>query len=578
MAYTPEQIYWAGILRKCEQDFDFLCAQYLRFKSKSVIGFPTLKFNAVQQDIHARVMDQWKRTGKIRFVIGKARQIGSSTYWRAFSFHRTAFRDHVNALLVAHSEPDAMELFQLDTGFYDALPPQLRPELKYRSKAKMEFTNRNSKLLVNHAQNLHVGASQMNHIVHLTEVSRYPNAHEIQASLFPSISSATGENCSAVVIESTSRFGGNWFKEFAEEAMKGENEYEFYFVPWYKHSDYQLPVPKGFELTPEEKDLMRQHKGLTMANLVWYRLERSKWANNLMVWRQEYPFSFSESWVMPVGTMRTFTEELIAYIDSTLQPGKRFLPTSRGLEENIAGVAEVWELPKEGVFYDIGVDVASGGLDAQGRLRNDLDYTAIEIVRRDTLKQVAEVHFRIDPASEEFFDLVYWLGRAYNSGQMVIDITGGWGHALLTDLQKRNYPNLWMWRRRDDSKERISQRVGFYYTKRDKMWLVHNAVKTVQRERPILHSPKLLSELRGFVTIGLDEWGACPGQHDDLCNAYMLAILGATDERPTQQTLTDTEVKRMLRPSWVVQDIEAELDSGQPSGLGSYVGRVLSIQ
>lgn len=571
MSYTLDDLHWADELHRCERDFDYLAKTYLRFKSKQIIGFPTLKLNAVQRELHARVQDQWKRTGKIRQVIGKSRQVGSSTYWRAQSFSRTAFHDHINALLVAHSEPDAMELFQLDTGFYDALPKPLQPVLKYRSKSKMEFTNRNSKLLVNHAQNMNVGASQMNHIVHLTEVSRYPNAQEIQASLFPSISSAKGENCSVVAIESTSHFGGTWFKDFAEEAMKGQNEYEFFFVPWYMHEDYQLPVPHGFEPTGEEKDLLHRYPKLTYANLVWYRLERSKYATNLIVFQQEFPFSWKESWIMPKGTLRTFGEDTISYLDELLRPGVRHVATSQGLKENIAGELEVWALPCEGVFYDCGVDVA-GGKDESA------DWTAIEIIRRDTLQQVAEVHIHMDPSSEEFLDLVYWLGMAYNAAQMVPDITGGWGHALLSGLQKRNYPNIWQWRRRDDAKEKVSSRLGFYYTKRDKTWLVHNAVKTIQQERPKVHSQLLLSELRSFLTIGLDEWAGAPGTHDDLCNAYMLALLGATDERPhIIQPLETSTPKAEARP-WAVHDVQADLDEGTPSGVGSFIDRVLSVQ
>lgn len=569
MAYTPDEIFWAGELHRCQDDFDHLASKYLRFKSKEIIGFPTLKFNPVQTHLHAAMQDQWKRTGKIRMVFGKARQVGASTLIRALSFHRTAFRNHVNALLVAHSEPDAMELFQLDTGFYDALPMQLRPELKYRSKSKMEFTNRNSKLLVNHAQNMHVGASQMNHIVHLTEVSRYPNADQIQASLFPSISNAKGKDCSIVVIESTSRFGGNWFKEFAEAAMRGDNEYEFHFVPWYKHDLYHAPVPKGFEPTPEERELLRQYQGLTLSNLAWYRLKRAEYVTNLILFRAEYPFNFAESWVMPAGTMRTFQEDSITYIEALLKPGTRYIPMAGGLKENIAGMIEVWELPQAGVFYDIGVDVSGGETDKA-------DYTAIEVIRRDTLQQVAEMRVHIDPSSEEFFDITYWLGRAYNSGNMVVDITGGWGHALMSDLQKRGYPNIWQWRRRDDVKEKVSTRLGFYYTKRDKMWLVHNAVKTVQRERPKVHSPLLLAELRAFITIGLDEWAAAPGQKDDLCNAYMLALLGAIDERPTTIEALPVITSTKTSKPWACHDVDEDLGMGRVTN--SYIERVLSVQ
>ena len=570
--YTTDDVFWAHELRQCADDFDYLATKYLRFKSKWVIGFPTLKFNPVQAHLLSRIRDQWQRTGKVRQVWGKARQTGASTLSRALSFQRTAFRNHTNALLVAHSEPDAMELFQLDTGFYDALPPRLRPELKYRSKSKMEFTNRNSKLLVNHAQNLHVGASQMNHIVHLTEVARYPNAYEIQSSLFPSISAAKGKDCSVVLIESTSHIDGTWFKDFAEEARAGKNDYEFTFVPWYLLPEYSLPVPKGFELTAIEKDLLRQHPHLTYQNLVWYRLERSNYAGNLAQFIQNYPFSWEESWILPVGTFRTFTDEMMAYMQPRLCPGMRHIVDSTGLRENIGGEIEVWETPQAGVYYDLGVDVSGGKTESA-------DWTVLEVIRRDTLAQVAECRLHIDPASVEFFDLVYWLGRTYNTAQMIPDITGGWGHALLSDLQRRGYSNIWQWRRRDDLMEKVSTRLGFYYTKRDKSWLVHNAVKVVQREQPLVRSKLLYDEMVTFVTTNIDEWGASTGCYDDAINAYMLALLGAMDERPAQAPELPKSTQAALPKPWAVHDVEQDLLDGSGKAVaGSWVERVLSVQ
>ena len=566
-----DDIAWSYHLAQCEASFPYLAEHFLRFKSKHVIGFPTLKLNHVQQYLYAKMLDQQKRTGKIRQIWGKSRQVGSSTLCRAFSFHRTAFRSHINALIAAHDEPAAIELFQLDTGFYDALPAPLQPSVKYRSKMKLEFENRNSKVLVNHARNLHVGASQMNHIVHLTEVARYPNASEVQSSLFPSISEATGENCSAVILESTSRFGGDWFKDFAEESMKGHTGYEFTFVPWFLHDHYRMPVPKGFEPTNEEKDIIRRFPSVTWDNLVWYRVKRGEYAVNLALFGQDFPFSWEESWILPHGTMRTFQEPVIDYIEQLLRPGTRHEATSQGLQASVGGVIEVWELPQEGIFYDIGVDL-SGGEDEKA------DYTAVEVIRRDTLAQVAEIRGHFNPASEDFLDTIYWLGRTYNSGQMIPDITGGWGHALMTDLQKRNYPNIWQWRRRDDAAERVSNRLGFYYTKRDKTHLVHNAIKTLQRERPWVHSPLLLSEMRGFLTLGLDEWSAAPGQYDDLINAYMLALLSATDTRPRAiDPLPDEPMSPARERPWAIHDIEEDLEGALPR-TGNWVDKMLSIQ
>lgn len=488
----------------------------------------------------------------------------NSTLARAVSFHQTAFKDNRNALLVAHDEPSSYELFDMDQTFYDALPPQLKPSLKYRQKSKMQFENRRSKLLVGHALNLNVGASQMNHIVHLTEVARYPHPEDIQASLFPSISDAKGDDYSVVIIESTSRFGGDWFKAFAEAAMRGENEYEFTFVPWYWHPDYTLRGNhKQLTLTPEERELATKYK-LTAGQIAWRRQKQSEYITNPSMFFAEYAIDWESSWVLPEGTARVFADADLQPLEHFVRPGKRHYVDSTGLHDTLGGPIEVWEPPIDGKYYDIGIDIA-GGRTASA------DWTVLCVLRRDTLEQVAEVRIHMDPASAEFLDLVYWLGMTYNTACLCPDITGGWGHALLSDLQRRDYPNLWQWRRRDDGKERISARVGFYYTHREKAYLVHNAVAMVKRESPHLHSQHLWSEALHFLQIGLDEWGAAPGYHDDCVNAWMLALMAASDERAHGGDLQPPEPVRLPADTiHNIHDIDVDL-TPQTMGAGTWL-------
>ena len=125
--------------------------------------------------------------------------------------------------------------------------------------------------------------------------------------------------------------------------------------------------------------------------------------------------------------------------------------------------------------------------------------------------------------------------------------------------------------------EKVSNRLGFYYTKRDKTWLIHNAVKTMKVDKPQIHSRRLLQEMRGFLQITLDEWGPSPDcKYDDVVNAYMLAILGATDERPRFIKPTPQVVSTAADRPWACHDIDADLDD--PAHRNSYIERVLSIQ
>ena len=234
--------------------------------------------------------------------------------------------------------------------------------------------------------------------------------------------------------------------------------------------------------------------------------------------------SWEESWTLPKGTLRVFDDGLLGMLDRQLRPGRRFNAESGGLKESIGGLVEVWARPEDGVYYKMGVDPSLGRT-------FDADWTVIEVIRLDTLEQVAEARFHLDPASDEFTSLVYWLGMAYNGAEINPDITGGWGIALMGELQRRSYPNIWNWRRRDDAHERVSNRLGFLFTKRDKAILVNTAVALVRRGGIVVHSEGLIEELRNFLNIGLDEWGAAPGFKDDRASAWFLALLAARDER-----------------------------------------------
>ena len=485
----------------------------------------------------------------------------NSTLSRAFSFWNCAFRPNRNAILIAHDEPSSYELFTIDKLMYEQLPKALKPKTSFDSKFKLEFPALNSKIVVGHARNMNVGASQMSHIAHLTEVARYPNPDEVQASLFPAFSDARGQqDYSAIILESTSHFNGAWFKEFAEQAQRGENGFEFHFVPWFEHEDYTLPVPDTFAhtLTMDERDLMRRYR-LTLGQIAWRRQKRATYVNPVL-FEQEYPLDWESSWRLPMGTHRVFGDLELAWIEDTIAPGERYMPTARGLEDTFGGLLEVWQPPKPGIFYHLGVDVAQGR-DTQA------DWTVLTVLRGDTFEQVAEARFKWDPADREFHDFVYWTGLAYNTASIIPDITGGWGHALLSELQRRSYSNLWQWRRRDDLTEKVSKRVGFVFTKRDKMALINNGVTLIRQKKAIVRSLTLLNEMRTFIQV-MDEYMAAPGTKDDAVCAWLLAALSAVDATVGLMDIPEEPV--IVRPDgrpWAQHDIDADLHgTGQQPG------------
>ena len=114
LAREEEQtrFYWSRELMRCEDSFEYLASRHLRIKAKHVIGYPPLAFNPVQVLLQTKMRDQWKRTGHVRQIWGKVRQVGASTLARALSFHNTAFKKNRNAFLAAHDEEAVYELFE----------------------------------------------------------------------------------------------------------------------------------------------------------------------------------------------------------------------------------------------------------------------------------------------------------------------------------------------------------------------------------------------------------------------------------------------------------------------------------
>lgn len=551
-ANTLDAYRWARERARCEQDYLYLAATYLHVKAKDQIGLPTLRLNAVQRRLHEVAEAQVRRTGKVRLVVGKPRQVGCSVYWQSRTFHQTAFADNRNAIMIAHDEPAAVEIFSVTKGYYDALPPPLKPRTRHDAKMRMVFDGRNSKILSAHAANVHVAIGQMNHIVHMTEAARYPHPEQVWDALAPQISQAAGpEGYSMVVIESTSWIGGEWFKAFAEDARAGRNEYEFLFIPWFHHHAYTAPVPRGFQPTAEERELKRQYH-LTDGQLVWRRQAIANFRANPLLFQQSYPNDWESSWVLPKGAMRVFQDDVLDRLHADLRPPRyRANALSSGLVPQLGGLIEVWEPPQPDVYYDMGVDIA-------GTVDEHSDWTVACVIRRDTYEQVAQFRARINPASQDFIDAMYWLGMAYHTAQICPDITGGWGNALLTELQMRSYPNLWQWRRRDDAKQRISSRVGYVFTKREKAALVSNAVALATRGAVVIRSETLWRELRDYLAVGLDEWAAAPGAWDDTVTAWMLALIAARDERLDAPAPPPVEAPAPAHP-WAVHDIDHDL-------------------
>lgn len=551
-----EQLFWAEEFETCAHDLAYLATQYLKVKGKEQIKLFPLTWRRCQQYVHDRAMRQLKEKGWIRLIIEKARQTGISTWATAFCYQQTAFRDHRNALLVGSDDDVRKTVFGKAKVFHDHMVPALKQVLKYNTAEKLHFTRTDSVYRASHARNLNVGAGDMVHVLHQTENARYEKPDEVESSLNPAIADAKGTDFSVIIKESTAVVGGEWFQQEWEAAHRGETNFEAIFLPWFWHETYRVAsLPPGFRLDAEEREMKKRFK-LDDEQLAWRRATiATDYQANPTLFDQDYPCTHEEAWVLPKGSARIFDEDDILKAGAWLRPGDPHEPTAAGLIEKVGGPVDIWQHPEPGRFYHLGIDVA-------GSDEPSADWTSGVVVRRDTLEQVAGFRMRIDPADERLFQLVYWLGKAYNTAQLVPDITGGWGHNLLTELKKSHYPHFWLMRNRADAKGRITTRQGFRFSKETKRVLVTTATAAVKQHACRIFSENLISEMRSYLNVAPDEWRARKGCYDDELTAWMLALMAAIDHQ-TPASAPKEKPPRKPEP-WETFDIDKALK--QPTG------------
>src|SRR5262249_32290168 len=94
---------------RLKTDLDYFARHALKLRPKMGPLEPFV-FNPAQQELHRIVQKQRDRTGRVRIVILKSRQLGISTYIAARLFHRTIYSPGRPAMLIVHTKPALPQL------------------------------------------------------------------------------------------------------------------------------------------------------------------------------------------------------------------------------------------------------------------------------------------------------------------------------------------------------------------------------------------------------------------------------------------------------------------------------------
>ena len=505
---------------------------YLMIRTKSGRLVP-LQFNPPQQKLYRAIAAQAKAGRPIRIIILKARQMGFSTVTGGLIFHRTATRELVESLVVAHQEDATANLFAMYRLFYEELPRPIQPLKKARNAQELVLENPTtnpdrkkrepglrSRIRCATAGGRGVGRSFTVRNVHLSEFAFWPGRKLITyAGIMQSV---PDQPDTMVVIESTAN-GYDEFKDLWDDAVdawgRGERDgFMPIFFAWWEMPEYRRPVPADFQPTEEEEAIKATYH-LDDEQLVWRRwCIRNNCGGDLDLFRQEYPASPDEAFV---ASGRCIFDQAALILrrqqvrDLERSVGRFVYDYDGSTINNIRwvdawdGEIIIYQEPEDGHPYVIGADTAGEGS----------DFFVGQVLDNATGRQVAVL--RQESGEGEFVRQLYCLGRYYHDA--LLGVEANFSTFPNTELERLGYRNLYVRETLDNYTNKPRQSYGFRTDRISRPLIISELVELAAQRLELIQDHETLGEMLTFVRNEAGRAEAQEGKHDDCVMALAIA-------------------------------------------------------
>lgn len=252
---------------KCSSDFRYAARNYFWIRPKD--SSDRLYRLWASQEMIYEIMQDLKRAGRPQMLmILKARQLGVSTLVEALIAWRCMFNINVNALVVSHSEQQAVILFDIMVHIYNRLPWWLKPlKDRFEYKEGLRFANPdektkyinpglNSSVVVQHAtQKTGIGEGFRLNVSHLSEHAAW-DPRKARDTIEGDMAHALVQSPETIaVVEGTGRGAGNYAHlAWLKNVELGENaKWLPVFLPSFMEPTRVLPPEGGW--IPEEEEM-----------------------------------------------------------------------------------------------------------------------------------------------------------------------------------------------------------------------------------------------------------------------------------------------------------------------------------
>jgi hypothetical protein len=528
MTMTPKQI---ETRRRLRDDFEFYCQTCVKIRTKDGTIAPLI-LNRVQKRFAERIIEQQASTGKVRFVVVKARQQGLSTVISAWQYWWLSQRKAQKGLVMAHVAESTTTLFDMYHRIHSNVPKIVQPSTKYSSRTELVFSELDSGLRVATAGGKGVARGETFTTVHLSEVAFWPDtfANTNFNGLIQAVPDKPG---TAAFLESTANGMTGVFYAQYKVAKSGESGYELFFSAWVESDDYRDDsVPADFVRVPEEGTVVELAKRLYDIDVdneqLWWRRRKIS-INGADMFKQEYPLTPEEAFIStgrpvfnpdyiverlktPKTPIKTMAVEEV-YDHAT---GKR-LPL-RKLRDHPRGELKVYRERDEKETYTIGADI---GMGLRAGVKGRPSDPSVAQVIDSQLRQVAVWRGTVHP--DVLADILITLGYHYNEALLVPERNN---HGLVTcvELRDRQYPNIYL----DVSEGTVEMdketlNLGVFTSEKTKPLMI-DKLRAFDRNKEIeINDTQTLEELLTFVVTESGRMEAEGGAHDDCVMALALA-------------------------------------------------------
>lgn len=457
-------------------------------------------------------------------IILKSRQLGISSITIALSIRECVVHENTTCFLVSHNQSSCNTIFDKLKQQYHSLPDIIKPKLIGNNRQALCFDN-GSKITCLTAGNKEIGRGDtLNGIVHLSEFAFWKNADKQLHALSQAVSES-----GRIIIESTAN-GFNKFSELYIQAKNGDNSYKPFFFNWINGkslfaNQYEQAVAeyeartsqkiKDMELDEDEQELLKM--GASLAQIAWRRKKVS--TDGLDTFQVEYPSTDTECFLttgQQLFDSKRITASLTTIVENKIKPlaKKQVTGIPTILMPYLGKTFHIWQLPRIGEKYYIGVDCSEG----LGQ-----DYSTAIVLNREG-QQVAEFrNNKIKPY--QYADVLNALGRYYNKALLTVEKASG-GHSVIERLRyEQHYMNMTKYKTYDEF-QRTIWRVGFDTNNKTKSIIVNDCREWFDKGLIQIKSKDMLEEMKVFVANDNGSMGAISGSHDDLVMGLCLCIQG----------------------------------------------------